>query len=204
MMTVRKGCSECTVALIAAGADVNLTSSSRTTSGVPALISAAQCGFYDCIRILIDAGTDVNFVSAIGETALFHALNANSAKVLLASGAKINFRNSKGRNALQSWIVDKYFIYHKKLLKCLFAAGESPDDTTVRRIPLRGITSDTLRDSVGEPGIILKQMCRKTIRKHLLEVDPHTHLFERVTKLGLPEILSIFCTTCRLKLMMTR
>ena len=29
-------------------------------------------------------------------------------------------------------------------------------------------------------------VCRETIRKHLLKLDPHTHLFDSLPKLGLP------------------
>ena len=32
----------------------------------------------------------------------------------------------------------------------------------------------------------LKHLCRKVIRKHLLQADKHTNLFTRVTQLGLP------------------
>ena len=35
----------------------------------------------------------------------------------------------------------------------------------------------------------LMGMCRKKIREHLLELDPHTHLFGRVPRLGLPAAL---------------
>ena len=36
----------------------------------------------------------------------------------------------------------------------------------------------------------LKHLCRMAIRKHLLKLDPHTHLFDRVPKLGLPFLLT--------------
>ena len=40
------------------------------------------------------------------------------------------------------------------------------------------------------PDLSLKHLCRKAIRKHLLELDPHSHLFGRVPKLGLPTLLN--------------
>ena len=40
------------------------------------------------------------------------------------------------------------------------------------------------------PGLSLKHLCREAIRKHLLELDPHSHLFGRVPKLGLPTLLN--------------
>ena len=36
----------------------------------------------------------------------------------------------------------------------------------------------------------LKHLCREAIRKHLLELDLHTHLFGRIPKLGLPKPLT--------------
>ena len=35
----------------------------------------------------------------------------------------------------------------------------------------------------------LKHLCREAIRKHLLLLDPHEHLFGRVPQLGLPKLL---------------
>ena len=35
-------------------------------------------------------------------------------------------------------------------------------------------------------------MCREVIREHLLKLDEHTHLFGRVTRLGLPAALTNF------------
>ena len=35
----------------------------------------------------------------------------------------------------------------------------------------------------------LKHICREAIRKHLLELDPHQHLFGRIPKLGLSSVL---------------
>ena len=36
----------------------------------------------------------------------------------------------------------------------------------------------------------LKHICRQVIRKHLLELDPHQHLFGRVPRFGLPNALN--------------
>ena len=36
----------------------------------------------------------------------------------------------------------------------------------------------------------LKHICREAIRKHLLDLDPHHHLFGRIPKLGLPNALN--------------
>ena len=36
----------------------------------------------------------------------------------------------------------------------------------------------------------LKHLCRESIRSHLLDLDPHTHLFGKIPKLGLPKSLA--------------
>ena len=36
----------------------------------------------------------------------------------------------------------------------------------------------------------LKHICREAIRKHLLKLDPHQHLFGRVPRLGLSEAVN--------------
>ena len=33
-------------------------------------------------------------------------------------------------------------------------------------------------------------MCRQSIRKHLIKLNPHLHLFDRLNKLGLPSLLN--------------
>ena len=68
----------------------------------------------------------------------------------------------------------------------LYAAGESLD----------GITFDDADDKtcaldyLHKREICLKELCRETIRKHLLKLDRHTHLFGRVPRLGLPKSLT--------------
>ena len=212
MWLAEKGCRDCALALIDAGADVNSTNDSDVTTlmcaaqsasseinetlikkganvnetatfGFTALMCAAECGFYDSVRTLINAGADANMTSTDGETALFFPYNVKCSQVLLGSGAKINIRNKHEQNALQNWIKEKWYIKQRKVIKCLFAAGETPpDDATVRGI--------AFKTKMEESGIVLKQMCREAIRKHLLELDPHAHLFHRVPRLGLPSLLT--------------
>ena len=145
------------------------------------MMYAAEGGFYDCIRTLVNSGADVNVVLEDGSTPLFYAGNVKSVQVLLGSGAKINIRKKNGRNVLQNLIMDRWCKYHRKVIKCLFAAGETPGSAPVRKVLVAA--------HVEESGIALKHLCRGVIRKHLLEINPHTHLFDRVPKLGLPEIL---------------
>ena len=72
--------------------------------------------------------------------------------------------------------------HETRFLKLLFAAGDKitkPSDE-VKRI---------LNDA-GE--VNLSHLCRKVIRNHLLEMDPHTHLFGRMPRLGLPVALQSY------------
>ena len=67
-------------------------------------------------------------------------------------------------------------------LKLLFAAGDKitqPSDEVKRILNERGEVS-------------LTHLCREAIRNHLLELDPHTHLFDRVPRLGLPAALQSY------------
>ena len=59
----------------------------------------------------------------------------------------------------------------------LFAAGETIEGKI------------TYSDRWKHREVDLNDLCREAIRKHLLEMDLHTHLFDRVPKLGLPRSL---------------
>ena len=43
---------------------------------------------------------------------------------------------------------------------------------------------------MNQPGLNLKHLCRLAVRNHLLNLDPHTHLFYRVPKLQLPSAMT--------------
>ena len=64
----------------------------------------------------------------------------------------------------------------------LYAAGETLDGTDVDKIP------EELK--FEEEKFQLKHICREAIRKHLLELDPHQHLFGRIPQLDLPSIVT--------------
>ena len=66
----------------------------------------------------------------------------------------------------------------------LFAAGEKIHSNFSQR------AQNILK--LEEPGIKLKHICREAIRKHLLDLDPHQHLFNRIHRLGLPELLNLY------------
>ena len=178
----RFGHEKCVDLLSNTGADVNTVS----IQGKTALIYALVKGRGKCVDLLIKAGADVNFVDSFRNTPFMLSCHCdvNTAKSLLQAGAKMNMVNAAGENALQ---------YVLKL--------NSQDKTTVLFQYAAGVTSggdvpDKLRES-GKESVLdflfeetlklnLKHLCREAIRKHLLKLDPHTHLFGRVPRLGLP------------------
>ena len=106
-------------------------------------------------------------------------------KMLLQSGVEINLVNKKHLNALRSYISnceDENKLPDRTMVLLLYAAGETLDSIPVDRIHLLNY--------LQEREISLKNICRYVIRKHLLDLDPHTHLFGRVPRLGLPRSLS--------------
>ena len=67
-------------------------------------------------------------------------------------------------------------------MKLLYAAGETLDGTEEYLIP------EELK--FEDEKLELKHICREIIRKHLLKLDPHQHLFSRIPRLGLPSIVT--------------
>ena len=181
---------ECMNLLIEAGADVNAI----TCRGSALTISVFYGVGIEQPQLLIGAGADVNFAHSNGKTALMFISTrikgwvniCNYSKLLLRSGAKINIVNSGLGNALRQHL--KYYHVDKKLCQLLFAAGETLDGVPDEKIP------DCLK--FGGVRLDLKHICREAIRKHLLKLDPHAILFNRVPRLGLPSVLiDICCTT---------
>ena len=114
-------------------------------------------------------------------------------KLLVQAGAKINTKNKLGQNAITNYIA-KGKPVKENMCTLLLAAGETIDVTTLKRRS----RFDRLLEEVSVPDFLLsesftfslKGRCRQVIRKHLLDLDPHKHLFYRVAKLGLPPTLS--------------
>ena len=98
----------------------------------------------------------------------------------------MNIVNSQNQNALLHHIYQhrRGFFPHDddSCATCLllFTAGESTDG-------LDSIPHCLLFEDLK---LNLKHICREAIRKHLLDVDPHTHLFIRVPQLQLPSSLT--------------
>ena len=201
--------------LIDAGADVNV----KDFFGTPLIIMVMILYSNRVLHMLIDAGADVNAVDKKGNAPLIVASVGNiraikRVKLLLRSGARVNsFNNRKGVNKpppegitvdqddddTRSFTNMNALCHHIKKSKhwnkppdrtmvlLLYAAGETLDGITIDED--ENITGCVL-DYLGKRGeICLKHLCREAIRKHLLHLDLHQSLFNRIPLLGLPKPL---------------
>ena len=182
--------------LISTGADVNAAAGGGRTA-----LHTICCDFsfkkLHTLRSLIKAGADVNRLDNSGDTPLSGARHADCARELLLAGAQINRTTP---NTLQKCIA--FQASTKDTCMLLFAAGETINGTTIvcqddyGREHKAVVPNYLLFDDLK---LNLKHLCREAIRKHLLKLDPHTHLFGRVPRLGLPFLLNdylLYDVTC--------
>ena len=182
--------------LITAGADVNVADEDGTT------VLHRICGDYSfkklhTLRSLIKAGADVNRMDNSGNTPLSHVHHAECARELILAGAQMNRTTP---NALQRCIAKQSST--EDLCMLLFAAGETINGATV---VINDVNGEERKAAVPDYLLFddlklnLKHLCREAIRKRLLYVDLHAHLFDRVPKLGLPFLLNeylLYDVTC--------
>jgi ankyrin repeat protein len=111
------GYAEVVKLLLDKGANVNI----KTKEGITALMEASSGGYAEVVKLLLDKGADVNIKTDEGITALMEASSGGYSKkeifgkaqtaasergcievikLLLAKGANINVKNSKGETAL--------------------------------------------------------------------------------------------------------
>ena len=200
----------CVQLLIEAGADVNMT---KNFIEIPdsALAEESETSA-ELVKLLIEVGADMNIPSVKGGILAFGShVTVNSARVLLRAGAKINVFTDNNINTLKRIIAQNIpptlsgevyvFIAENGLpaqkedvCMLLFAAGETMDGTNVQQIDYFGsgkMEQVPIPDFLlfKDLGFCLKHLCREAIRKHLISLDPHTHLFGRIPRLGLPGAL---------------
>ena len=190
MLASRYGYDRCVKSLIEAGADVNSSYRHMT-----ALTEAVDQLCFKCVEYLIKAGADVNIIDPKGFSILMKCLyyEVKYFKLLLDAGAQVNIITNEGKTALdifcykfpENIATKDIFPEIKDILNLLIAAGENFDH-------LKWMISKFEMDVVPETQINLKHICREAIRKHLLSLDPHTHLFGRVPRLGLPTLLQSY------------
>ena len=185
----RNGCHEAVELLIQSGADVNKLGHYQFSP----LMKAVANGQDKCAKLLLEAGADVNFMHYWGVTPLMcvgvpfsllfnleeYFKKPNYAtteenffacvQLFLQSRVQINLRSAVSNNtfklqlALHSISVDR-----SDICLLLYAAGETLDGPTDEKLP-DCLMFQTLRFN-------LKHLCREAIRKHLLRLDPHTHI----------------------------
>ena len=148
------------------------------------LMLAVGNGHPKCVDLLIRAGADVNRRDFNGKTPMMIAAlknHYNCVEHCLNGRCQINLLDNKGLNILTKYLlrVGNKFDRDQKVPMLLYAAGETIDETEAQ-VP----------DHLKPTELSLKHLCREAIRKHLLVIDPHQHLFYRVPRLGLPDGLS--------------
>ena len=169
---------QCVEVLVAAGADVNF----RDYNGATALTWRIESN--KVVKLLLQAGADVNATilhgSKKGQTVLF-TKSAYIRRIYLKAGISINIYDSKGFNALQNHIL--YSSMDPKIGMLLFVAGEKLKPIKSRRKVVQKIPDYLKFEDIK---LSLNHMCREAIRKHLIDLDPHAHLFSRIPQLPLP------------------
>ena len=193
---------ECVEMLIKAGANVN----AQTDDGISALMKASENGYGECVKLLLEAAADVNAACKKGFTSLIYSvMNGHEAcvKCLIAAGGDVNalvraaeisniviIKRLLKANCRINMTAGMGYAFASPLIKTkditvlLFAAGEKGHCSL-------SITAQNIL-KLGDLGIQLKHICRKTIRKHLLDLDHHSNLFGRIPLLGLPKLLNIY------------
>ena len=196
MEAVANGHVRCAELLLEAGAEVNF----QNTRGITAVMHIGSGS------PMFDHEGEIYWMKSIQKKDCLNCTN-----LLLSSRAKINLMDIDSRNALQHQVAlynrpkgsdDIRNAVSKNILKLertlhinssdrsdicllLYAAGETlGGPTDAEKLP-DCLKFESLRFN-------LKHLCREAIRKHLLSLDPHTHLFDRIPQLGLPSLLSEF------------
>ena len=166
--------------LIDVGADVN----APDYQGRTPLICAARTRHYTCMNILIKAGADVNATDSDGYSAVAASVGPGlktpsmmtCTKLLLLKGADVN----KAVRTETMIYIDYVFSLEGFML--LYAAGVPLDETD---------TIHGLHLVQGNSTVRLQKICRRAIRKHLLELDS-TSLFVRIPQLEIPRSLTSY------------
>ena len=128
----------------------------------------------------------MNIASHSGSTLLMEVArigNLDCVKLLLRFEAKINIDDARFTE------LEINPGYGEEIDMILFAAGESSAKLAEYFKPQK-VTNPGFLIHHQDVKLQLKHICREAIRNHLLKLDPHTHLFGRVPRLGLPAALT--------------
>ena len=192
--------------LVDAGADLNRQNDDGETPLHETLKYFYQTSFY----VLMDLGANVNISDNKGFTPLMLAARfccrlqdmirtgCSTTEIasekagaiericrLFRAGAQIGRKDHLGRNSLQVSL-QSHQEEVKDIQMLLFAAGETLDGpiVSVEHIDIPEYFTE-LKENLD-----LKHLCREAIRKHLIHLDPHGHLFWRIPQLGLPSLVT--------------
>ena len=199
--------------LIRAGADVN----SSDYDGNPALTIAIGFGNVEMTDMLIQAGADVNRRDRSGETLLMSVdwlmndvdeddnkddnkdicfCQVTLLMKLLRANADVNRTDNFGLNALLRRLHLNHETNPKKcnVLMLLYAAGETLQGLTLRRLKTEILEGEEVPECIKETftDTSLKHLCRQHIRKHLIQLKPHRHLFGVIPQLGLQSLIESY------------
>ena len=176
------GHADCCQLRIQAGADVN--ASTLIPSKFTAMLIAADKGYAKCLSLLLKAGGDVNKCDIYKRTPLSLAARYDHlacVSVLLKSHALVNQCDMYGYNSLATHMNHAHTA-NTEAVMLLWAAGEMIDSPRV-----------DIPQCLKHGGMkSMKQHCRQAIRGHLLRCNPHINLFDRMSKLPLPDILASY------------
>ena len=162
------------------------------------ILTAASFAHHRGLELMIEAGANVNCADKYGNTVLMRAAyefdkdyettvetRLSCVKLVLKKGARVNKMNQQERNALERCLKNNPLQFTEDLARLLFAAGEKIQNAKPKSDILKKLKEE-------EDEMSLQAMCRKSIRKYLLDLNPHLSLFQRVPNLGLPSKLIKF------------
>ena len=205
---------ECVTVLVAAGADVNKGDSNNKTP----LMEACAVGSKKCASVLIQEGANVNTVDSNNMTALLYSVTDqtdyyfphhngyNCISLLLNFGVHLNL-DHKGRSISERHLLKRQgplvlslssyqSDWNRRVLELLFAAGNKTDGTSIDATSnnpfsffrVTAVPVPEFLQKLNTPDFCLTDMCRITIRKHLLRLS-QVNLYLRIPRLGLPPLL---------------
>ena len=131
LFAVRQGYMESSMALLAAGADVNLLSAGDKTSP---LLMAVINGHFDLAQQLLDKGANPNAASVNGVTPLYGVLNVEWAPKALYPQPRAHMQQKTGYLELMKHLVDKGADVNARLKMKVWYSGYSFDLSGVDEI----------------------------------------------------------------------
>ena len=173
--------------LLKTGAGVNI----KDKDGQTALFDAVCRGSVQCTELLLKSGADVNIRDKNGKTILIlYGLlpdlpSLNIIKLIFREGMKVNVKDNQGHGQLTAFLCKHPRIgygFKKELVILFLAAGETVDESKMRYFCVETFFCN---------GISLMNICRETIRKHLLLMS-QVNLFARVPQLQLPRFMTSY------------